>query len=130
MEFNFIADSALDLCKIVSHGPKLKVIYNKNGKVLIIIQTNFLSRNSNISITHSRTKSRPAVSSQELSPSSKRMINAPAGGAQRCGPGGLVLPRPEVAVVLLAEAEVAPAPALAHAASKQGRASVMGYISA
>ena len=52
MEFNFIADSALDLCKIVSHGPKLKVIYNKNGKVLIIIQTNFLSRNSNISIPH------------------------------------------------------------------------------
>ena len=56
------------------------------------------------------------------------MINAPAGGAQRCGPGGLVLTRPEVAVVLLAEAEVAPAPALAHAASKQGRTSVMGYI--
>ena len=56
------------------------------------------------------------------------MINAPAGGAQRCCPGGLVLPRPQVAVVLLAEAEVAPAPALAHAASKQGRASEMGHI--
>ena len=56
------------------------------------------------------------------------MINAPAGGAQRCCPGGLVLPRPQVAVVLLAEAEVAPAPALAHAASKQGRASEIGHI--
>ena len=55
------------------------------------------------------------------------MINAPAGGAQRCCPGGLVLPRPQVAVVLLAEAEVAPPPALAHAASKQGLASEMGH---